>query len=31
MFIREESEAGANIVIKDIRYIWSDMDSPLLS
>jgi hypothetical protein len=30
MLRREEREGGANIVIRAIRYMWSDIDSPLL-
>ena len=26
---REESEVGANMVMIDIRYMWSEIDSPL--
>jgi hypothetical protein len=29
IFSFEEREAGANIVIRDMRYMWSEMDSPL--
>lgn len=29
MSILEDSEGGANMVMRDMRYIWSEIDSPL--
>ena len=29
MLMRDEREGGANMAIKDMRYMWSEIDSPL--